>query len=371
MGIIISFIKKELTQTLRDPRMRFVLFGAPILQLVIFGYVATTDIKNVALLVKDFDRSQTSRELVASFVSSGYFIKLNTNNLFDAEKALRTNKAKAALVFPPDFSKKIARNEPAAIQVLIDATDGNAAALIKGYVEQIINDYALKMVRRRQLTSAAGNLVIQPEIRILYNPQLKSANYMVPGLICMILLLLTSILTAVAITREKELGTLEQIIVSPLKRWEFIVGKTIPFVLVGFVDILLILAAAKILFDIPIRGSIFLLLVAAIIFLFTSLGLGLLAATVSRSQTQAMLTVMPVMMPAFLLSGLFFPVASIPSQIRWIAYLNPITYFLIVVRGILLKGSGLVQLYREFTVLVIFGIGFLAVSSLLFRKRIE
>jgi ABC-2 type transport system permease protein len=187
----------------------------------------------------------------------------------------------------------------------------------------------------------------------------------------MILLIVTALLSGLSITREKELGTMEQIIVSPLRRVEFILGKTIPFVLVGLIDVVLVLVAARILFHIPIRGSLVLLFVAALIFLFTSLGLGLFGASVSRTQAQVMLTIFPFMMPAFLLSGLFFPITSMPVALRWIAYINPLTYFLVIVRGILLKGAGLPALWRELLILAVFGAALLTFSALRFRKRIE
>ncbi len=367
MKLLAAFVKKELTQTLRDPRMRFVLFAAPIIQLIIFGYVATTDVKNIAFHAVDLDRTSASRALVSAFTATGYFREVLANN--DPETALRSNQADVVLVIPPDFSRKLTTNTGVRIQVLVDGSDGNAATIIKGYIEQIFYEWS-KKIMMTGMTSRTPTPSINPRITILFNPELKSSHFMVPGLICMILLLLTAILSAMAITREKELGTLEQILVSPIKRWEFMVGKTLPFVLVGFVDVLLILSVAKLLFDIPVRGSLILLFFSSLVFLFTSLGIGLIAATVSKTQAQAMLTVMPMMMPAFLLSGLFFPVASIPEVLRWIPYVNPITYFLIIVRGILLKGLGIGMLYREISVLIVFGIGFLTISSMFFRKRL-
>lgn len=371
MRVLFSYIKKELIQALRDRRMSFILFGAPVMQLIIFGYVVTTDIKNISLIVIDHDKSRQSRELASSFFSSGYFTRISRDNISrnTPEQLLQTNQAKVALIIAPGFSKNLERNSPAAIQFLIDGADANSAIITKNYIEEIVRGYSTKLESQHRSGFPLGMLI--PEIRVLYNQELKSSNFMVPGLLCLILFNLTAILTAVGITREKELGTLEQILVSPLKRYQFMLGKTIPFVLVGFVDTVLILAVAKILFDVPVRGSLLLLFITAVIFLFTSLGIGLLAAAVSKTQAQAMMTVMPVMMPAFLLSGLFFPVASIPAGLRWLAYINPITYFLIVVRGIMLKGSGLVDLHREIIVLVLFGLFFITFSSLRFRKRLE
>ena len=378
MNILLAFIKKELTQTLRDKRFRFILFGAPVIQLIVFGYVVTTEIKEISLAVIDYSQTQNSRDLIASFTSSGYFKQVNADDRsIDAiDDYLRRGQAKVALVIPPDFDEDIARGEAAQLKIAIDGADANAALITRGYIEEITRAFAQDILTHRQNQmrgfaeiSASGGVV--PEIRILYNQEMKSSHYMVPGMIAIILLITTALLTAVAITREKELGTLEQIIVSPLTRWQFILGKTLPYVLVGFVDILLVLATGKILFDIPIRGSIVLLFLSAIVFLFTTLGVGLLAASVSKNQAQAMLTVFPLMMPALLLSGFFFPVTSIPVALRWIAYINPITYYLTVVRGILIKGAGLAELYTEILVLLGFGSFFIVFSSLRFTKRMK
>jgi ABC-2 type transport system permease protein len=378
MNILLAFIKKELTQTFRDKRFRFILFGAPVIQLIIFGYVVTTEIKNISLIVIDYAQTQDSRELCASFTSSGYFKKVRTEerSIAAVDNYLKSSLAKVVLIIPPDFSRSIRRGETAQLEIAIDGADANAAIITRGYVEDITRNFAQKILERRQnqMPNLAGMgvaSIVVPEIRILYNQEMKSSHYMVPGMIAMILLITTALLTAVAITREKELGTLEQIIVSPLARWQFILGKTLPYVLVGFIDVLLILATGKILFDIPIRGSIVLLFLSAIVFLFTTLGIGLLAASVSKNQAQAMLTVFPLMMPALLLSGFVFPVASIPIALRWIAYINPITYYLTVVRGILIKGAGISELYAEMLILLGFGLFFIVYSSLRFSKRMK
>jgi len=378
MSILLAFIKKELIQTFRDKRFRFILFGAPVIQLIIFGYVVTTEIKDISLAVIDYAQTQESRELAMSFTSSGYFkrVKIEDQTLGAVDDYLKSGRARVVLVIPPDFSTNIIKGTSAQLKIAIDGADANAATITRGYVEEIMRAFEQKLLERRfnqmsGLTGAAVSGVIVPEIRILYNQEMKSSHYMIPGMIAMILLITTALLTGVAITREKELGTLEQIIVSPLTRWQFILGKTFPYILVGFIDVLLILATGKLLFDIPIRGSILLLFMSAIVFLFTTLGIGLLAASVSKNQAQAMLTIFPLMMPALLLSGFVFPVASIPVALRWIAYINPITYYLIVVRGILIKGAGITELYTELLVLLGFGLFFIIFSSLRFSKRME
>ena len=360
--------------------MRFILFGAPLMQLILFGYVVTTDIKNITLLVIDHEQSVASREFTESFFSSGYFTrsKIRIASSSDAERLLLKDKIKVVIIIPPDFSRNLARDNQTKIQILVDGSDGNAANITKAYIDEIIANYSKNILFQilnsrtgiSQLSSA-NKMLVTPEIRVLYNPALKSSAFMVPGIICQLLLIVTAVLSGASITKEKELGTIEQIFVSPLNKMQFILGKTIPFVLVGLLDVILILIMAKILFQIPINGSLLLFFFVAIIFLFTSLGIGLFAASVSRTQAQVSLTIFPFMMPAFLLSGLFFPIASIPVSLRWISYINPLTYFLIIVRGILLKGAGLAVLYKEIIFLALFGIFFIAFSSFRFRKRLE
>jgi len=380
MRVLLTFIKKELIQATRDRRMRFILFGAPLMQLILFGYVVTTDIKNITLLVIDHEQSVASREFTESFFSSGYFTrsKIRIASSSDAERLLLKDKIKVVIIIPPDFSRNLARDNQTKIQILVDGSDGNAANITKAYIDEIIANYSKNILFQilnsrtgiSQLSSA-NKMLVTPEIRVLYNPALKSSAFMVPGIICQLLLIVTAVLSGASITKEKELGTIEQIFVSPLNKMQFILGKTIPFVLVGLLDVILILIMAKILFQIPINGSLLLFFFVAIIFLFTSLGIGLFAASVSRTQAQVSLTIFPFMMPAFLLSGLFFPIASIPVSLRWISYINPLTYFLIIVRGILLKGAGLAVLYKEIIFLALFGIFFIAFSSFRFRKRLE
>jgi ABC-2 type transport system permease protein len=380
MRVLLTFIKKELTQALRDKRMRFVLFGAPLMQLILFGYVVTTDIKNISLLVIDNEQSVESREFIESFYSSGYFkeVRVKTNSSDDVENLLLRDKVKVAIIIPPDFSKRLTRENQTTIQVLVDGSDGNAANITKAYIDQIIASYSqktlFKILNSSSSTtqiSSTNTLLVTPQIRVLYNPALKSSAFMVPGIICQLLLIVTAVLSGASITKEKEFGTIEQVFVSPVNKVQFILGKTIPFVLVGFIDVILILIMAKILFQIPINGSLLLFFLVSIIFLFTSLGIGLFAASVSKTQAQVNLTIFPFMMPAFLVSGLFFPIASIPQSLRWVAYINPLTYYLIIVRGILLKGAGFLALYKEITFLALFGIFFFIFSAMRFRKRMD
>jgi ABC-2 type transport system permease protein len=374
MNILIAFIKKELIQTFRDRRFRFFLFAAPIMQVIVFGYVVTTEIKSISMAIIDYDQSQLSRNLITSFFSSGYFKSVKIEPAGEIiETGFEKRKVKTMLIIPPEFSRDIGRGNGSPIQVLVDGSDANAAIVTKGYIEQIIYAFSQDLLNKGFLSSVATKTtpLVIPEIRIFYNQEMKSSHYMVPGVIVIILLNLTAMLTGVAITREKELGTLEQIIVTPVSRWQYILGKTLPYVMVGMINVMLVLSVGKLLFDIPIRGNLVLLFATSIIFLFTTLGLGLLAASVSENQSQVMLTIFPLLMPAFLLSGLVFPVTSIPIALRWIAYINPVTYYLTIVRGILIKGIGIAELYREILILFGFGLFFAFFSVIRFRKRME
>lgn len=375
--ILLTFIRKEWIQSMRDPRMRFILFGAPLIQVIIFGYVVTTDIHNISLLVQDYDRSSVSRTLAASFFATKYFVRPVTETV-NVELAMRRGSARACLVIPAGFNRQINRGEVGTAQILIDGTDGNSALIIKGYVEEIMNRFILEQMFVRlnrhhpEIQSWIRSWpLVRPQIRVLYNPELVSAHFMVPGLLCIILLISTALLSGMSIAREKETGTMEQILVSPLAQWQFILGKTIPYVIIGFIDLGVLLIASRILFHIPFRGSMVLLLLAAVIFLFSSLGLGLFGASVSGNQAQVLLSIFPFFMPSFLLSGLVFPVASIPLLFRWIAYINPMTYFLKIVRGILLKDAGLNALGLDYLMLALFGAALITFSSLRFRKRLE
>ncbi len=365
MNNILCIFRKELILTFRDKRMRFIIFVAPVIQLIIFGYVVTTEVKNIKVILNDYDKSHISREFANSLLSSKYFIlsKSNKNNL-------KKGNTDVIITIREGFSEKIGKGLSSELLISIDGTDANSANIIRGYLEEIINDFSISLLKEKSKIPKGLNF-IDTRIILLYNSQLKSSYFMIPGIIVLILLIITSLLTALSITKEKEIGTIEQLIVSPIKRWEFILGKTIPYVFIGFIEVVIILIVARILFELPVRGNIFLLIFSLLIFLFTTLGLGLFGASVSKTQTEAILTIFPIIMPALLLSGFFFPVSSIPIALRWIAYINPLTYALTIVRKILIKGCSFMEIYNEILILIFFGIIFIVFSSLKFRKTIE
>jgi ABC-2 type transport system permease protein len=363
-------IRKEFIQTFRDKRMIIPLFIAPVIQLILFGFAVTTDIKNISVTVLDLDRTSESRTLISSIEASPSFdLDYHVDSYDSIDDLIQRGKIQAAIVIPVEFEKDLKRNKQAQVQLIADGTDANTATIIMGYIGQLIAMHSESILAEfRQL--GVGGIMI-PEPRIWYNPELKSSVYMVPGVICLVLLLTTLIFTSMAITKEREMGTIEQLIVSPIKPWQLMVGKTIPFCLIGIVDVALVILAGKLIFSLPIQGSLVFLFFVALVFIVTSLSLGLLVSTVSRTQQQAMMTSFFIIMPAMMLSGIFSPLDSMPRLIQHITYLNPLRYFSTALRGILLKGNDLAILWPEILALFLFGVSFIIISSLRFRKYLE
>jgi len=362
-------VRKEFLQLFRDRRMIAPLFIAPVLQLILFGYAATVDVKHIDYVLVDQSRTADSRDLATLFSKSGYFdLGAGLGSAKEAEAWLQSGRAKAALVIPEDFAKRLARGESAPVQVLLDGSDANSATIIQNYIALITARFQGTLLARA-VGIAPGELnAVEP--RIWYNPEFRSSFWMVPGVISMVLIISTLVMTAMAITKEREIGTLEQLIVSPIRPAELIIGKMIPFVVVGCVDIVLVLTAARIVFGIPLRGSLLFLFPAAFIFILTTLGIGLFISTVSRTQGQVIQSAMFFMMPAFLLSGIFSPIESMPKVIQAVTYLNPLRHFGRIVRDVLLKGSGWAILWPEVVVLFVMGVLIFTLSSLRFKKHL-
>lgn len=377
-------VRKEFIQVFRDKRSRILLFLPPLIQLIIFGYAVNMDISNIRLGIMDLSRSQQSRELTASFGASRYF---RITRIIEHEKGIRElldhGTVQGVLKINRDFAKKVKREENTAVQLILDGTDSNTANLIAQYVTSIVRQYSRGLLRdridrqmSRQLMAGkadelrrVGEVVLQQ--RAWFNHNLVSRLFFVPGVIAMILMLVITMLTAMAIVREKEIGTLEQLMVSPIRPRELILGKSIPFILVGYADMILITMVAVYWFQIPIRGSFPLLFLATSLYLLSALGVGLFISTISQTQQQAMMTSFFFFLPMVLLSGFAFPIATMPRAIQIITYANPIRYFLVIIRGIFLKGIGLEVLWHQLAALAIIGTTLLALSSLRFRKRIE
>jgi ABC-2 type transport system permease protein len=362
-------VRKELLELRQDPRLFGIVIMAPIIQLAVLGYAATTDVKDVPLVVVDADRSSHSRTLIARFEASENFklmAVLDSTNQIDAW--LDGGHAWMALSVPSGYGERLQSSRPVMLQVVADGTDANSTNVAMGYARALVSGYA------QELVAAAGRAPAVPvsvEIRIWFNPRLESRDFMIPGIVALLLLVVTSNLSAMAIVREKEVGTLEQLNVTPLARWELIAGKLLPYALIGVVDVILVLVVAIYWFEIPMRGSIPLLFGLSLVYLMCTLGLGLFVSSISNTQQQAMLTtVFFFMMPMIYLSGFVFPIENMPGWIQPVTYLIPLRYFLVIVRGIFLKGVGLETLWPQALALFVWGSVVLGLATMRSSKRL-
>jgi ABC-2 type transport system permease protein len=371
---ILQLVRKEFLQLRRDPQMLRIVFLSPLFQLFVFGYAVSTDVRHVATALLDEDRSAESRELAERFFRSGYFDSTGAlGGEGEVDALLDAGRVQVVLRIPRGFAGDLASNRTARVQLLLDGSDSMTAAMISGYAGGIAGQYSSRVAAERmeRLRARVGRL---PELgertRVWYNPELRSVNYMVPGVLSMILFLVTMLLTSMAIVKEREIGTLEQLVVTPITARELIVGKTLPYILVGFVNMLLVLALSVFWFRVPVAGSVAVLFVLSLPFILTSLGIGLLISTVSVTQQQAMMATFFMMMPSIILSGFIFPIANMPAGIRWVTYAIPLRYYLEIVRGIFLKGNGIAVLWPQVVTLLLFGAGILNLAVLRFRKRL-
>jgi ABC-2 type transport system permease protein len=375
MKTIIFIVIKEFNQLKRDPRLRATILIAPILQLLLMGYAATTDVNNISLGVCDLDKSVTSREFVRSFVSSGYFtIERDINEYKNIDRYIDNGSLQVALVIPPKFGEDVAAGKSAPVQMLVDGSDGYTAGIALGYAGQIAGAYNQQIFQRTiDRSGVKPNFgSVNSDIRVWYNPELKSKNFMIPGIVAMLLLLITGMLTAMAIVKEREVGTLEQLIVTPIKSWQLIIGKLVPFVIIGIFDVILVLTVGRFWFNVPMRGNVLFLFFCGGIFLLSSLGIGLFVSTVSHSQQQAAMTMQFfIFIPFLYLSGFTFPIDNMPRWVQYITYAIPLRYFLEIVRGIFLKGDGFLNLWREILAMFSIGVVLLVLSTLRFHKKLE
>ncbi|MDR7519207.1 MAG: ABC transporter permease [Armatimonadota bacterium] len=368
-----AIIVKEFIQLVRDRRTLAMALVMPVVQLLLFGYAITTDVEHLPTIVLDLSRSRESRQLVQRFVNSRRFdVRAYAADLDQVQRAIDRGDARVAIVLPVDLARRLQAGRPAQVQVLVDASDPLIASGALSTAEGIGQLTSLEIVARR-LPDAAGGIgpPLEVRTRAWYNPDLRSVNFMVPGLLAVVLQMLTMMLTALAIVRERELGTLELLVATPIRKGELMLGKILPYVLLGYADITLALVIAAFWFKVPIHGSLASLYLLALFFYLASLGQGVLISTVSRTQRQAMQASFFAFLPTILLSGFMFPREGMPVAIQWIGYALPLTYFLIIVRGIILKGIGLAMLYHQVVPLAALGLAFFAVSVVRFQKRLE
>ena len=369
-----NMLIKEFLQVLRDPRMLGVIFMIPLVQTMIFGYVVSTDVTDVPTAIVDYDRSPASRELFASFASSGHFrIVAEPREMAGAQAMLDDGSAGVVLRIDEGFAGDLAAGRTARMQLLVDGTDSNTARVVLVYAGRIAGRFS-ETVRVARVSRVAGRAVpaggVELVPRAWFNENLESRNFFVPGIIAMLVMLVTVILTSMAVVREKEVGTIEQLLVSPIRPAEFILGKTLPFALIGYVDVLMVTLVGVFWFDVPIRGSVLLLLAATTFYLMTTLGIGLLISTVCRTQQQAMMTVFFVFFPCIMLSGFMFPIENMPPVVRILTFLDPLRYFLVILRGIFLKGAGAEVLWPQMAALLAMGAATLTAATLRFRKTV-
>ncbi|RJR30574.1 MAG: ABC transporter permease [Desulfobacteraceae bacterium] len=365
---------KEFIQIFRDPKMKGIIFLMPIIQVLVFGYAVTTDVKHVATAVYDQDNSVASRELVARFSESGYFDIIEyINDDGRARELIDRGQAQAVLRMNKGFHEDLRAGRMAQLQVVVDGTDSNTAGIVLDYSARIVGQFSKKILVTwftRLKGSALEPGWVEMQTRAWFNENLESRNFYVPGVIAIIVMLITLMLTSMAVVREKEIGTMEQIMVTPITPREFILGKTVPFALIGFADVILITVIGVFWFEVPIRGNLLLLFFATALYLMTTLGAGLLISTVSQTQQQAMMSTFFFYFPGVLLSGFMFPIANMPQIIQWLTYLNPLRYFLVIIRGIFLKGVGPSILWPQMAALAVMGLITLWLASRRFRKTI-
>ncbi len=372
MKTIFFIMKKEILQVSRDRVFLPLLFLAPVIQLLLFGYTATTDVKNISMAVLDQDKTYDSRKFVESFVNSGYFkFKMYLYSESEIDDVLNSSKVKLVINIPKNFSRKLKRGEQVDVQAIIDGTNSNNANVILAYTKDIAQRTSVKIIIRQLKKFNLNIPVIDLRYRVWYNPELTSVNYVVPGIICTILSIVTTMQTSVAIVRERERGTLEQLMVSPIARHQLILGKVLPFVIIGFIDAVIVLVVGILWFKIPVNGSILLLFTLAIIFIINTLAIGILISTVSRTQQQAMMTTLFLMIPWITLSGFVFPIENMPRIIQVLTYFIPLRYFLVIIRGIILKGVGLSVLWPHVVVLTILGLALILLGISKFHKQFK
>jgi len=376
MKIIFKFIIKEFLQFKRDKKMLTTILIAPVIQLVFLGYAANLDLKEIHTVVLDYDKTEASRNLITSFENNGYFyIDYRVSTYEELATLITNNKALLGIVIPAEFEKNIGAKRTTQIQAIFDGSDGNKAGIAASYVAGVVSTYSRNILLENLQLMGMKNAVtgsIQPEVRVWYNPDLTTRYYMLPSIAGLIITLVTTLLTSLAIVKEREIGTLEQIIVTPIKPYQMIIGKFVPFLILGFVSASIVLTVMRYWFQIPIKGSVLFLYTSSFLYMLSTLGLSLFISTISRTQAQAMITSgFGIMMPMIFLSGFAFPIENMPVIVQYTTYIIPLRYFIIILRGVILKGIGIDQLWREALALLIFGITILTLSLLRFKKKLE
>ncbi|MCK4857451.1 MAG: ABC transporter permease [candidate division Zixibacteria bacterium] len=360
--MVLALVRKEFYQVRRDPVMLRIIFLMPIIQLLLLGYAINTDVKNIRTAVYDYDRSDLSREFMRSLGAGGYFVTRPSDiPLLAGERGFRENRQDVMLVIPPGFSRDLKERQSVTAGFLVDGTNASSAAVAMGYANLISAEFNRELYRL--------SLPVTLRQKVLYNPEAESVYFMVPAIVAILLTMVTVMLMSMAIVREREIGTLEQLLVTPITKPALLLGKAIPFSLIGLVEFSIALVFGVIWFGIPFAGSWTLLYLLAFIFLFTTLGVGIFISTITKTQQQAMFFAWFFSIFAILTSGFFIPIQNMPQSIQYLTYLNPVRYFLTVIRGIMMKGVGLEALYPNIIAMIVFSVGIFTFAWLRFAKR--
>jgi ABC-2 type transport system permease protein len=367
-----AMVKKEFVQMRRDPATLRIVLAVPVMQLLIFGFAIRTDVRNLPTVVFDQSRSQQSRAFVQKLTATDNFVlRRYVNSYTEALEAVDAGEARAAVVLPPDYARNLKRGQTAQVQVLVDASDPAASQNAIGAAQMVGQRLNVEIVSHRSGVNLTSDLPVDVRVRPLYNPALQSPMFVVPGIIGMILSNILILITALTIVRERETGTLEQLIVTPLAKWEIMLGKIIPYVLLGYVQMTMVLLLGHFVFHVPMRGPLLALYAASFLFIVANLGLGLFISTLGRNQAQVIQTAFLFMLPNVLLSGFMFPREAMPDGARWFGLLLPLTHYLKLIRGIILKGNGLTEVWPQVLALAGFAVAFFTFSTRRFSKTLE
>ena len=359
---LLSLFRKEVIHILRDRQSLFMVLTMPVLMLLLYGYAITLDMKQIDMIVADQSDSPQSREFIRHLSATDFFsVRVATGGVDNINSLFQSREAQCVLVIPADYAETRSAGQVSRVQLAVDASDPNAAKFIENYVTRAVGE---------SRTGSASLFSLEP--RVFYNPDMRSAPFFVPGLIALILLLISTLLTSIAIVREKEIGTMEQLLVSPVKPAQIIVGKVLPYTVLGFIDGLIILVVGSLLFQVPIQGSLLLVMLMMLVYVVTGLSLGMLVSTMAKTQSVAMLVAITLtVLPSMLMSGFIFPITSMPEVLQWFSRIVPATYFLEIIRGIVLKGNDLSNLYRPAGILLGIDVVLLVLSIRTFRIRLE
>ena len=374
MNRIKHIIKKEFRQIRRDRSMIGITLIMPVIQLIILGYVISAEVRNITAVICDLDRSQHSFQIVRKMKASGYFkLKYYETEEQKIAEYLNSGKAQVAVIIPNDLSQNMLKQQKTDIQVLLDGQDSNSANITLGYIAGILQDYQKELldIKQKSFVKSGDMKRVVPKIRIWYNPELVYSDFMIPGIAAFLLTMITSLLSAMGLVREREIGTLEQLLVTPIKKYELLIGKIVPFAILGIIELVIAIVFAKLWYDIPIVGNLFLFALFAVIYIFTCLGLGLFVSSIAHTQQQALFMTWFAMIFIFLMSGFVFPIENMPKFAQILSYVNPLRYFMVIIREIFIKGAELHHLYSQGIALLIFSGTIFGFAVQKFQNRIK